>query len=390
MDLNALLNINPVAVDQPKKGENSQNPSRSRTPWDAGGYSLPINTLSKTPTPTTPDTLPESGHYGHSKRSNSTSPRHRAADSGSSVSSNTFARTPTAMTPNTLPESIRSDDLGMALATAPAGCCQGDYETMRTRKKCIQGEEQQKSSPTECTHADDQTHTMVKECIYCHERPGLTVTERIPGDDQRKATPTEYIHGHERPATMPTNYVYPHEQPGTSPTDYIHAHERPGANFMGHIDDHERPKTALTGHIHCHERTNNELTLSPEVVDDSRTAASLTRHKRGAGSRSSLSSSTSSTLSSTLSSTSSQTHSRFSSISTLYHPLNTLIEQNLSPRFSGLHQPFDTTKQPLLRTTSAGRPSSPSDAILIRRTTTPGLRVETGVGQPGGPGYSQK
>jgi hypothetical protein len=44
MDVTSLLNSSMVPVDQPKHVEIST-PSRNRTPWDAGGYSLPINTV---------------------------------------------------------------------------------------------------------------------------------------------------------------------------------------------------------------------------------------------------------------------------------------------------------------------------------------------------------
>lgn len=45
MDVTALLNESSSAVDQQKKGmETLRLPTRSRTPWDAGGYSLPLNT----------------------------------------------------------------------------------------------------------------------------------------------------------------------------------------------------------------------------------------------------------------------------------------------------------------------------------------------------------
>lgn len=48
MNLTSLLNIGTTAVEQQKKMESSCNTLiRNRTPWDAGGYSLPINTISR-------------------------------------------------------------------------------------------------------------------------------------------------------------------------------------------------------------------------------------------------------------------------------------------------------------------------------------------------------
>lgn len=49
MDVGSLLNSNPADAEQRKQadGGSSKPPSRSRTPWDAGGYSLPINTVPK-------------------------------------------------------------------------------------------------------------------------------------------------------------------------------------------------------------------------------------------------------------------------------------------------------------------------------------------------------
>lgn len=45
MDVTALLNESSSAVDQQRRGiETLRLPTRSRTPWDAGGYSLPLNT----------------------------------------------------------------------------------------------------------------------------------------------------------------------------------------------------------------------------------------------------------------------------------------------------------------------------------------------------------
>ena len=50
MDVTSLLNSGAAAAaaaEQQKKMQSARNtPTRSRTPWDAGGYALPINTLS--------------------------------------------------------------------------------------------------------------------------------------------------------------------------------------------------------------------------------------------------------------------------------------------------------------------------------------------------------
>ncbi|KAI9647824.1 hypothetical protein NHQ30_004212 [Ciborinia camelliae] len=49
MDVTSLLNSSSVAAEQQKsQGERFILPSRNRTPWDAGGYSLPINTSNHT------------------------------------------------------------------------------------------------------------------------------------------------------------------------------------------------------------------------------------------------------------------------------------------------------------------------------------------------------
>lgn len=97
MDVTSLLNANSVAAEQQQKmekGETSKTPTRNRTPWDAGGYSLPINTISNsTSTPTTPPKLQNIHdiHYDDSQAgagvSPPTSPRHKFSDSRSSLSS---------------------------------------------------------------------------------------------------------------------------------------------------------------------------------------------------------------------------------------------------------------------------------------------------------------
>lgn len=78
-----MLNNSSVAAEQsPKAVENSKMPIRSRTPWDAGGYSLPINTR--------PVPFAEPIIYSDSPVTPAKSPRessHRPSDSHSSISS---------------------------------------------------------------------------------------------------------------------------------------------------------------------------------------------------------------------------------------------------------------------------------------------------------------
>ena len=82
MDVTSLLNSSSAAVEQ-KRVESSRQPTRNRTPWDAGGYSLPINTLS-TSNPSTP---PRQIHCDDSRFEDATSPKHKFSDSRSSLSS---------------------------------------------------------------------------------------------------------------------------------------------------------------------------------------------------------------------------------------------------------------------------------------------------------------
>ena len=92
MDVTSLLNANSLAVEQQRKEEKDAEerrrstptkvPSRNRTPWDAGGYSLPINTISN---PTTPPRTEEVQR--RESQSTPTSPRHKFSDSRSSLSS---------------------------------------------------------------------------------------------------------------------------------------------------------------------------------------------------------------------------------------------------------------------------------------------------------------
>jgi hypothetical protein len=89
MDVTSLLNANSVAGtggagDQ--KNNDGSRPIRNRTPWDAGGYSLPI--MSSNPASTTPSCLPPQQpiHYDDS-RMESPSTSHKFSDSRSSLSS---------------------------------------------------------------------------------------------------------------------------------------------------------------------------------------------------------------------------------------------------------------------------------------------------------------
>ena len=45
MDVTSLLNTGTEATVQQERKESSRTPARSRTPWDADGYSLPLNTV---------------------------------------------------------------------------------------------------------------------------------------------------------------------------------------------------------------------------------------------------------------------------------------------------------------------------------------------------------
>jgi hypothetical protein len=98
MDVTSLLNAN--AAEQQKKGDGSKTtPTRNRTPWDAGGYSLPINTLSSIPMTTTASSsssttrtsTPPQGKLPSQEQEQSldtpSSPRHKFSDSRSSLSS---------------------------------------------------------------------------------------------------------------------------------------------------------------------------------------------------------------------------------------------------------------------------------------------------------------
>src|SRR4051812_30477857 len=92
MDVTSLLNSNAAAavaaVEKQVKMESTRGtPSRSRTPWDAGGYSLPINTIQLAPQLNRQ--TPQS-QYDDSQRAecqSPASPGHKFSDSRSSLSS---------------------------------------------------------------------------------------------------------------------------------------------------------------------------------------------------------------------------------------------------------------------------------------------------------------
>jgi hypothetical protein len=100
MDVTALLNENATAVDQQKATtlETLRLPTRSRTPWDAGGYSLPLNNAASMKSPPTQyardvehmemDDTPTSVPFtARPFSTTSTSPFHKFTDSRSSMSS---------------------------------------------------------------------------------------------------------------------------------------------------------------------------------------------------------------------------------------------------------------------------------------------------------------
>lgn len=83
MDVTSLLNAGSLAVEQ-KRMENLRIAGRSRTPWDAGGYSLPITTK----TPISPSCQPQQDNYFDDRQIDTpSSPRHKLSDSRSSFSS---------------------------------------------------------------------------------------------------------------------------------------------------------------------------------------------------------------------------------------------------------------------------------------------------------------
>ena len=90
MDLNSLLNAGGNAAEQQKKGDVSSKttPTRNRTPWDAGGYSLPINTIAPSTRPSAPAQMTQQPTQEIEAPTGApSSPRHKFSDSRSSLSS---------------------------------------------------------------------------------------------------------------------------------------------------------------------------------------------------------------------------------------------------------------------------------------------------------------
>jgi hypothetical protein len=83
MDVTSLLNAPATTAEESKAAEQSQTPSHTRTPWDAGGYTLPVNSHHK------PDTATKPGEEAESRESSVfTHPfGHKFSDSRSSLSS---------------------------------------------------------------------------------------------------------------------------------------------------------------------------------------------------------------------------------------------------------------------------------------------------------------
>lgn len=100
MDVTSLLNSNPAAAEQRKRadsgGGSSKAPSRNRTPWDAGGYSLPISTATNGARSPQQPTQPEIRHDDVPISTPPPSPKHRFSDSRSSLSSFTSSLQSTA------------------------------------------------------------------------------------------------------------------------------------------------------------------------------------------------------------------------------------------------------------------------------------------------------
>lgn len=101
MDVTSLLNSGTEAAVQHERIETSHTPLRSRTPWDAGGYSLPMNTISIPPysadsSVASPQATPLASSSIHCidaqfdiQKRNENSPRHKSFSSRSSLSSST-------------------------------------------------------------------------------------------------------------------------------------------------------------------------------------------------------------------------------------------------------------------------------------------------------------
>lgn len=94
MDVTSLLNAaSTIREETAKEIEFPANtPVRNRTPWDAGGYSLPINSASQNETLTTSDSNPlDESKDSTLVSSNNSISNHKPSDSRSSISS--FAST---------------------------------------------------------------------------------------------------------------------------------------------------------------------------------------------------------------------------------------------------------------------------------------------------------
>jgi hypothetical protein len=99
MDVVSLLNSGTEAAEQQDQIERSRTPLRSRTPWDADGYSLPLNTIINpshavntiTTSPRATSFAPEPVHSDDSRFDsqivNGASSRHKSISSRSSLSS---------------------------------------------------------------------------------------------------------------------------------------------------------------------------------------------------------------------------------------------------------------------------------------------------------------
>jgi hypothetical protein len=84
MDVTSLLNNGAAAESVQKKMEEPRIPGRNRTPWDAGGYALPLNTRQ----PTSPTWQQQQRRQSEEGQTSApSSPRHGFSDSRSSLSS---------------------------------------------------------------------------------------------------------------------------------------------------------------------------------------------------------------------------------------------------------------------------------------------------------------
>lgn len=141
MDVTSLLNAgaNANAVEQQKKAEASRTtPTRNRTPWDAGGYALPINTMSGVPmVQPLSSSAPAQDNVQmmeqESIQDTPVSPKHRFSDSRSSLSSFTsslqsashsryssLSTVGSLQQPNTIEEALsRTKDQSMDTAMIP-------------------------------------------------------------------------------------------------------------------------------------------------------------------------------------------------------------------------------------------------------------------------------